>query len=255
MKRSPRALLSSPRRRRRLIAAAVVVLAAAVAAALIAFDRNSAKSIATPVTKGKPQMPAKQPKNVKFTRSEAARVLPIAREFLFEAVARRNMHQAWNISAPELKTDTSRSDWDKGENTIVTPYPVDKARWAIDYSYKNTVGLQIAVFPKNRAKIGAMVFYMELKRKSRHSRWLVDQWLPSPGSEYIANGKTDPLAADRSVGPPPGLSAIWLAVPLGIVGAILTIPLFLGIRELRRSRRARRNYETTLPQLSQYRSS
>jgi hypothetical protein len=237
-----------------VLAAAIVVVVAGVAAALIAFDRNSAPSISTPVTKGQPQMPPKQPKNVRFTKSEEATVLPVAREFLFEAVARHNMHRAWNISAPELRVDTSRSDWDRGENTIITPYPLHHARWELDYSYKNRVGLQVAVFPKKQAKIGAMVFYMELKRATAHAKWLVDQWLPSPGSEYIASGNTDPLIADRSVGPPPGLSALWLALPLGVILTILGIPVGLGIRELRRNRRARRTYEATLPELSHYRS-
>jgi hypothetical protein len=100
-----------------------------------------------------------------------------------------------------------------------------------------------------------MVFYMELKRATGNSKWLVDQWLPSPGSQYIVHDKTDPFMIDRTVANPPGLGAIWLLLPLGIVASILAIPLWLAIREFRRGRRARRNYEATLPQLSQYRSS
>jgi hypothetical protein len=255
MRRSARDLLSSPRKRRRLLVLALVVVAAAVAATLIVYEGNTAPSIATPMTKGKPQLPAPQPKNVKFTRSESAEVLPIAQQFVLEAVGRENMHRAWDIAAPALKVDTSRADWDKGENTIVTPYPVDHARWALDYSYRNKVGLQVAVYPKRKAHIGAMVFYIELTRAHRegHSKWLVDQWLPSPGSEYIVNGKTDPFMIDRTVADPAGLSAAWLAVPLGLLVAILSIPVALGVREFRRNRRARRNYEATLPQLSNYR--
>jgi hypothetical protein len=100
-----------------------------------------------------------------------------------------------------------------------------------------------------------MVFYLEVKRARPGAKWLVDEWQPSPGSEYIVHGKTDPMSMDRSVGNPAGLSAVWLLVPLGLVVAILLIPLALGLRELRRNRRARRNYESTLPPLSQYRPS
>jgi hypothetical protein len=255
MRASARDLLSSPRRRRRLLVLALVVAAAAIAAALIVYDRNSAPSIATPMTKGKPQMPAPQPKNVKFTHSEAAAVLPIAQRFVLEAVGRGNMHRAWDLAAPAMKANTSRADWDKGENTIVAPYPVDHARWALDYSYRNKVGLQVAVYPKPKAHVGAMVFYMELARAQRngHSTWVVDQWLASAGSEYIVHGKTDPFMIDRSAPDPAGLGAVWLAVPLGLLVVILSIPIGLGVREWRRNRRARRNYESSLPQLSEYR--
>jgi hypothetical protein len=248
------ALLSSPRRRRRLIWLALVVIVGGVTAALIAFDRNSAPSIATPMTKGKPQVPAPQPKNVKFTKREALEVLPVAQRFVFDAVARHNMHAAWDISAPELKADTSRADWDRGENTEVVPYPVDHARWSLDYSYHDAVGLQVAVFPKPKASLGAMVFYIELKRArgGRHSKWLVDQWLPSAGSSYIVHGKRDPNVLNRSTAPPQGLSTIWLVVPAGLLATILLIPVALGLREWRRNRRARRKYEANLPQLSQY---
>jgi hypothetical protein len=233
----------------------VVAIVAGVAASLFVWDRNSAPSISTPMKKGKPQVAPPNPKSVKFTPAESAVVLPLAQRFVRDAVARHDMHSAWDISSPELKVDTRRSDWDRGENTIVPPYPVDHARWAVDYSYRNRVGLEVAVFPKAKANVGAMVFYMEVKRRTAHSKWLVDQWVPSQGSEFVVQGNKDPNMIDRTVGNPAGLGAIWLLVPVGLVGLILAIPVALGIRELRRNRRARRKYESTLPPLSPYRQS
>src|SRR5919201_2009025 len=253
-----RAILSSPRRRRRLIALGVVLVVAAVVSLLIAFDRNSAKPIATPVSKGKPFTPAPQPKSVKFTKAEANVVLPIARRFLTQAVDRKNMHAAWQITAPVLRGDTSRKEWDRGENTEVVPFPLDHARWRVGYSYRNAVGLEIAVFPRKHSYVqNPMVFYMELTRAHRRAgpKWLVDQWLSAPGSAQVVQGANNPLALDRSTSPPQGLGSVWLLVPVGVLALILLIPLTLGVREWRRGRRARRNYEAGLPPLPGSRSS
>jgi hypothetical protein len=90
------------------------------------------------------------------------------------------------------------------------------------------------------------------QRTHGRSRWLVDQWVPAPGSAQVVQGNADPTGMDRSTPPPQGLGAVWLALPAGIIAMILAIPLTLGVREWRRSRRARRSYESSLPPLSQY---
>jgi hypothetical protein len=247
-----RKLLASPRRRRRLIAFLVVVFVALTVSLLVAYDRNSAKSTATPVTKGKPTMPAPQPKSHRFTRAEADRVLPVAQRFIREVVNRQNMHAGWDITAPALRADTSRADWDRGENTEIAPFPVDHARWQVDYNYGDAVGLEIAVFPRKNSSIkNPMVYYWEAVKNSRggHTRWLVDQWVPAPGSAQVVQGASNPIAANRSTPPPPGLSSLWLFAPLGILVAIIGIPLTVAAREWRRNRRARRRYEASLPPL------
>ena len=244
MTRQARGILASPRRRRRLIVLLVVLAVGATIAALIAFQPNTAKPTATPVTKGTPYVPPPS--------------LPVAMHFVRDAVGRKDMHAAWDITAPALRADTSRTDWDRGENTEIVPYAVKNARWKVDYNYRRTVGLEIAVYPtKTSPNKSPMVFYMELQkqRSAGKTRWLVDQWEPAPGSAQVVQGGLDPMAMDRSTPPAQGLGAVWLAVPAGIVGLILAIPLALGLREWRRGRRARRRYDQTLPSLSNYGSS
>jgi len=255
MIRRARRILSSPRRRRRMLVLLVLLVAATVVALLIAFQGNTAKPTATKITPGKPFVPAKQPKSKRFVKQEAKVVLPVAMRFVRDAVGRHDMHSAWGITAPVLRASTSRKDWDRGENTEIAPFAVDHARWRIDYNYPGAVGLEVAVFPTKKAQIKTpMVYYMELQknRSHGHTRWLVDQWLPAPGSAQVVQGNTDPTGMDRSTPPPQGLGAIWLALPAGIIALILAIPLTLGVREWRRSRRARRDYESTLPSLSNY---
>jgi hypothetical protein len=255
MVRQARNMLASPRRRRRLIALLVVVAVAVVVALLIAFQRNTATSTESKVTKGKPYVPPRQPKSRRLTKAKGSAVLPVAMRFVRDAVGRHDMHAAWEITAPTLRADTSRTDWDRGENTQIAPFAVDHARWRVDYNYPRQVGLEVAVFPTKKSQVKTpMVYYMELEkaRVHGHASWLVDQWIPAPGSAQVVQGATDPLAADRSTPPAQGLGAVWLAVPGGIVGLILAIPLFLGLREWRRGRRARRRYDAALPPLSQY---
>jgi hypothetical protein len=207
------------------------------------------------VTKGKPFLPAPQPKNHRFTRVEAGHVLPVAMKFVRDAVGRHDMHSAWSITSPVLRADTSRTDWDRGENTEIAPFDVDHARWRLDYNYRTRVGLEVAVFPSKKSQIkNPMVYYMELEKHANRGRttWLVDQWVPAPGSAQVVQGSANSVAADRSTPPPQGLGAVWLAVPAGVVALILLIPLVIGIREWRRGRRARRRYEGNLPSLSQY---
>jgi hypothetical protein len=178
-------------------------------------------------------------------------------KFVRDAVGRADMHSAWDISAPAIRSDTSRKDWDHGENTTIAPFPLHHARWRLDYSYRTAVGLEVAVFPKENADIkNPMVYYMELAKERRHGHtaWLVDQWVPAPGSAQVVQGGGNPLAADQSTAPPQGLGSVWLLAPVGVLALGLSIPLLIGIREWRRSRRARRRYEGTLPSLSEYRS-
>jgi hypothetical protein len=255
MIRQARRILSSPRRRRRVFLMLVVLVAATVVGALLVFQRNTAKSTATKVTSGKPFTPAKQPKSKRFVKQEAKLVLPVAMRFVRDAVGRHDMHSAWNITAPVLRGGTSRKDWDRGENTEIAPFAVDHARWRIDYNYSRTVGLEVAVFPTKKSQIKTpLVYYMELQkhRSHGHIRWLVDQWMTAPGAADVVQGSANPTAIDRSTPPPQGLGAVWLALPAGIIALILAIPLTLGVREWRRNRRARRDYESTLPPLSNY---
>lgn len=250
-----RPLLSSPRKRRRLLLLLTVLVLAGIVALLIAYDRNTAKSIATPATKGKPYVPAPPPRSVKFTRREATVVLPIAKRFVRDAVARKDMHAAWDITAPALKVDTRRKDWDRGENTEIVPFPLDYARWRLDYSYARTVGLEVAMYPLKHADIkNPMVFYIELQKTAQrgHARWLVDQWQPAPGSAQVVQGAVNSGTADSSTPPPQRLSSLWLLGPVGVLGLILLIPIVLGVREWRRGRRALRNYESGLPTLRDY---
>lgn len=227
-----------------------VAAAAAIVAFLVAYERNTAQPIDTPLTKGTPVVPAPNPKNLRFTKAEAGAAIPVAQRFVRDAVGRKDMHAAWALTAPVLRASTPRSQWDQGNNTEIAPFPLDHARWQVDYNYRTALGLEIAVYPLRHSSIKApMVFYMELQRPhGKNGKWLVDQWLPAPGAAQVVQGAGN-AGADRSLPAPPGLSSVWLLVPVAFLGLVLLIPLLLGVREWRRGRRARRRYEASLPPL------
>jgi hypothetical protein len=98
--------------------------------------------------------------------------------FLQTAVARKNLAKAWTVAGPGIRGGQSYQSWLKGDISVV-PYPgesMDKAPIKVDWSYPNSVGLSIALLPKQGTGEKPQVFNMELKRAGK--RWVVDSWVP-----------------------------------------------------------------------------
>jgi hypothetical protein len=252
-----RVLLSSPRRRRRLTWLAALLLVGGVIAYLVAYQRNTAPSTATPLSNKPSYVPPANPTSVPFGLRKRHEVLGVARKFLLSVVDRSNPDAAWTISSAKLRAGYTRKQWASGNNPIV-PFPVGRTRWKLDASYRNAVFLEVAVWPKGRSRLNPMVFYLdEVRATTRHgSTWLVDDWQPAPGAAQVqvaGSGKPGSPTA-----PPPAQSALnakWLIAPIGVFLLILLVPLTIGMREWRRGRRALRDYRATLPSLDRYRSS
>jgi hypothetical protein len=224
-----------------------VALVAAVAAYLIVFDRNTAPSTATPISNDPGYVPGPGPKSVPFTKQTQAAVFSVAQKFLKTCVPGSNAEACWNLSAPTLKQGYTHKEWKSG-NPIV-PFPVERVKWKLDGSYKNLVYLQVAVWPQPGHDLAPMVFYLDVVQL--HRKWLVSDWQPAPGAAQVlqqAQQRQGPPIAE----PDNGLSSRWLLAPLFVFVLILGVPLTVGVRDWRRSRRAQRAYESTLPSLSRY---
>jgi hypothetical protein len=154
-----------------------LVLAAGIIAAIVHFapNRNPAPEVFS-------KTPAKAPVKEKSVPMEAA-AKSVARQFVKTAVARTDLAAAWKISGPNIRAGLTHAEWMKGEIPVV-PYPIkslDFAPFKIDYSYRNDALLEVALLPKESAKIKAQIFFLELKRvagpgATRH--WVVDNWVP-----------------------------------------------------------------------------
>ncbi len=201
-----------------------------------------------------------QPTKSPFTASEKQAVSRSLKEFISSAVARENLSRAWDVSAPSLKQGVSRREWNKGELPVV-PYPAAKrglGTWSfVQYSYTDTVGLEVFVFPKPGSGWSAMTADVELL-KQPDGRWLVDYWMPKrfhgppalsasqlkkAQKEAKAANKTKQRAAvEEEPYRPPQASQWWLALPIAILSLIVIVPLTLGLVYWYRNRKATRAY-------------
>lgn len=239
-------VLSSPRRRRRLIAAgATALVVGGVAFSMIHWSNTGTHyDIAAP--RSEPPPPPPGPTPARFTPSVRREVLQTAARFLQTAVVRDNVAESWDLTAPSLKAGYTRETW-ATQDIPVAPYPVDVARWDVDYSWEGVVGLKVALFPKRGEDVPAAVYDMQLRAfgKGDDRRWLVDSWTPTSYTQVprgpLLGGSNRPPVEYKS---PLGTS--WLFLPLGVIGLALAVPLLFLVRNWFRDRRATRRYEAGL---------
>src|SRR5215218_7387855 len=121
-----------------------------------------------------------QPKKAPFTRTEQRAVRRVLRDFEMSAVMGRDVSRSWDLAAPSLKEGFTRKEWNRG-NLPVVPYPAANrglGSWSfVQYSYTDTVGLEVFLFPKPGSGWSAMTADVELV-KGRDGKWRVDYWMP-----------------------------------------------------------------------------
>jgi hypothetical protein len=209
-------------------------------------------------------------KDVPFTAAERKRVHKVLKEFIGTAVVHRNVAKSWNIAGPTLKEGITRKEWGKG-NLPVTPYPAENKGWGnwsfVEYSYaeaqKHTVGLEVFLFPKPHSGWSAMSADVEVVKNPK-GRWLVDYWMPKrfhgpPAVAQSAKPKarakklrqrhaakpkptpSQPTAA-QATQDGPRVRGAWWAVPLGLLGLAVLLPLTIGGFIWHRNRKAARAY-------------
>jgi hypothetical protein len=243
-----RSLLASPRRRRRVLWLGVVVAVAAVATILgVFFPNTSPTRHGAPFTKEPVQTIPPLPQSVEFTAQERKEVSAVAGDFIATAVFRQRLDHSYDLVLPSFHQGLTRKEWRTG-NIPVVPYPRDAVafmRWKLDYSYTNRVGMHVAFLPKQTAKVGGMVFAIELKNvgTADHHRWLVSYWTPS-GGQILSNAQRA-RAAGQPVTLKPRLGAGWIFVPIGgLLALIVLVPTVLAVRGWLARRRVDRTYGT-----------
>jgi hypothetical protein len=173
---SPGSNLRSARFQRRLLIVAFAVLAAGVIAFAISRTGGDSKPAAAPAQTGTVKDVSKVPKTVKLD----PKATQVAKLFIQTAVARKNLAKAYPLAGPAIRQGQSLKEWLTG-NIAVVPYPLedlDIAPMKIDYSYKNEALIEVALLPKNGAKIKSQLFYMTLERVGKPKHWVVNSWVP-----------------------------------------------------------------------------
>ncbi|HEY6835879.1 MAG TPA: hypothetical protein VI142_05335 [Gaiellaceae bacterium] len=253
-------ILRSYRWRRRLMWAVPLVLIGPLIYLGVHFS-----SPGNPGNANGPTVPDyKVPVKARFTKPEQREVHRVLAAFITSAVAREHPARSWNLSAPSLREGVTKRQWSRG-NLPVVPYPAlhrGLGQWDyVEYSYRDSVGLEVFLFPKPGSGYSAMTADVELV-KGHGGRWLVDYWMPKKfhGPPAVAKasktvrkaaGKRTHAPQTAKAAPPPqptqGTAArpsrAYWAIPIGIISLIVLAPLALGIVKLRRDRKAVREHE------------
>ena len=206
----------------------------------------------------------KQPKKARFTRATQREVHRVLAAFERTAVARQDPARAWDLAAPSMREGFSRKEWNRGDLPVV-PYPaLDKGlgEWDyVSYSYQDSVGLEVFLFPKPGSGYSAMTADVELV-KGRDGRWLVDYWMTKkfhgPPALAKSNKPIRKAAGKRRHSPQKAKAApasqttegsgaarpsrAYWAIPIAILSLILIVPIAVGIVHWRRNRKAAREY-------------
>jgi hypothetical protein len=258
-------VLESPRRRRRL---SIAALAVGVAVPLIVlgvhFSTPGSHEGANGPTVEEPLL--NEPKQVPFTPAKKRAVRKVLAQFISTAVARKDVGSSWELAGPSLRSGLTRKEWKTGD-IPVTPYPASRhgqGSWdVVNYSYPRKVGLEVLVFPK--AGSGYSVATAEVDVVKGHdARWRVDYWMitkfhgpgaaaPADSASALSEGppKVHKLAGNKAArrdaaieaqNTDTGIGAIWLAVPIALLGLIVVVPVSIGIAMWIRNRRAAAEY-------------
>jgi hypothetical protein len=251
-------VIASPRRRRRAAqAAALLAVTGGVAFGVSQLTLNQKAGPKEVFQPGKPVVTEQKPVSLtKADRREIGRTLVA---FVHDGVAQRDLAAAYDLVTPAYRGGTTRAQWRKGSSPVYV-YPAAtrgvSGQWRVDYSYRGEVGVAVLLSSTRPRKVGQIIFHAEL-REHRGS-WLVDSFAPvatftpigvgrqhETGPADYTGGSRAELRADKAA-----LSPLWIAVPAGMIGLALLVPLGFVLLSRRRDRRDARAYEAkTLPPL------
>ena len=242
--------LSSPRFRRRALKLSGLAAVAGVAAVVSILFWNTGHSYDSPVRPNEPAVMPPVSHSVSLTEKERRQVLNTAAHFVRTAVRREHTGESFDLVSEQLRSGFTRKQWAKGD-IPVQPYPVDAARWKMDYTYEEEIGMSVYVIPRRGEQLTPMVFLLSLTR-GPSGEWLVDSWVPRPGStggspptgqSWSSAAAPGAASSSSSTAAPSGrMSGIWLAVPVLLLLSGLGFGLFHIARERRAVAKAERAY-------------
>jgi hypothetical protein len=167
----------SARTRRSLAFLSGLILVVGVVAFTVAWVGDSGTSLESPLS----DVPAQV-----YTPRQHVPLDPQARQvagrFILTAVARENLGESYALAHPELRQGMSKREWLTG-NIPVVYYPakqIEAATFKVDESYPGEAILEVALLPKDAAKVRPQVFFIGLKKvgKGTAARWRVNYWVP-----------------------------------------------------------------------------
>jgi len=187
------------------------------------------------------------PQSVPFSSQDRKEVDAVAGRFIATAVFRHHLDQSYDLVVPSFHQGLTRRQWKTG-NIPVPPFPHEALllmRWKLEYSYANRVGMKVAFLPKPKAKVGGIVYAIELTKVGApaHRHWLVSYWTPS-GGEVLTNAQRA-AAAGAPAQTKAKLGAGWIFAPIGgLLALIVFVPAMLALRGWLSRRRVEQAYRS-----------
>jgi hypothetical protein len=214
---------------------------------------NTADRSAEDSPRGGPAYVYNAPKHIVLTRAQRARVLATAANFVTHAVARRKVEEAYDLTAPSLRGGLTRAQWRSGTIPVV-PFPVEEARWKLEFTDEDAIGLQVLLFPTPNSGLRPALFNMELapSGKGAEQRFLVTSWSPSG----VAGGGVPAASATGAGGVPnvggswsgqARLGSRWLLAPVALFALVPLVVIGFFVRGWLRARRAEAAYAASSP--------
>ena len=177
----PKRVVNSRRFKKLLPWVSALVLVAGLVAVMGMYFSNTAT--VEPKNPTGPSIPAEVPqKDIPFPPA----AWRVAREFVFTAVARKNLAESYAITHPDLRGGLTLKDWETGELPVVY-MPVAqilKFNWKhTNYAHPRDAQLNIIMIPTKASKQRPGYAQIGLTKvgKASHARWLVSYFQPLGG--------------------------------------------------------------------------
>jgi hypothetical protein len=235
------ALPSSPRRRRRLAwAVAGLAVAALVAAGVATLPTGKPAAPAEPLSNEPAQLPPRE-RPLRLSAADRQAVNAVLDRFVPAAVERRDPAAAYGLVTRRLRGDDRRETWARGALPVMQ-FPARGTRfhdWSLKYVDENGVGFDLLLQPRPKAKIGPIMFAVDLERIG--GRWLVDSFGPIATFAPVGAPARVRAVGDFSPQPTGGeveegrLSAAWLLLPVGFLGLLAALGLIWAVTSCRRA--------------------
>lgn len=196
-------------------------------------------------------LPAAASAHPKVSRSERAAINRTLDGFVIDGVKRENPLAARAYVTGDM-AGGGRAAWKRGD-TPIYPYHAGGTHfhgWTFSYRSRNAIGIDLLLRPVHRLrkKVGPILFHVDLKRVG--GRWLVSNF--QPGAVYTPQGVHQDMMASNDLQPGAGgpganlgrpkLGAIWLLVPVGVLGGGLVLGFGIFFFKWYGERRLARSY-------------
>jgi hypothetical protein len=196
-------------------------------------------------------LPAAAAAHEKVSRSDRAAINQTLDAFVLDGVKREHPLAARAYVTGDMARG-SRAAWKRGDTSIY-PYQARGKTfhgWTFSYRSRNAIGIDLLLRPvrRLRKKIGPILFHVDLKRHG--NRWLVSNF--QPGAVYTPAGVHPDMMASNDLQPgtggpgvntgKPKLGAIWMLVPVGLLGGGLVLGFGILLFRWYEGRRLARTY-------------